>query len=194
MICIEFKCIKADIRIHPTSLTVLVHPPVAALDIVRDFRLVSVTQVHVAALADFACEIADQLCIVLRDAVLDTIIARPCGICNPFCTVHCLGDSCICISAALVVHLVPHCGSAVDLACSDAQLLANPCKRATNRLGNPRVMLRDLPRRLHVREKHTHRVIGNNFVGCRLLVKAKIPHILGDRVKPRLASLFASLL
>ena len=55
-------------------------------------------------------------------------------------------------------------------------------------------MLRDLPRRLHVREKHTHRVIGNNFVGRRLLVKAKALHILGDQVKPDLASLFASLL
>ena len=55
----EIEHIKTDIRIHPTVLTVLVHPPVAALDIVRDFRLVAVTQVHVAALADFACEIAD---------------------------------------------------------------------------------------------------------------------------------------
>ena len=123
--------------------------------------------------------------LVLRDAVLDTIIARICGICNPFCTIHRLGDSYIRISAALVVRLVPHCHGTVNLACPDAQLLANPFKRAADRLCNLCVMLRDLPRRLHVREKHTHRVIGNNFVGCRLLVKAKVPHVLGDRVKPR---------
>ena len=132
--------------------------------------------------------------LVLRDAVLDTIIARICGICNPFCTIHRLGDSYIRISAALVVRLVPHCHGTVNLACPDAQLLANPFKRAADRLCNLCVMLRDLPRRLHVREKHTHRVIGNDFVGCRLLAKAKVSHILGDQVKPDLASLFASLL
>ena len=58
-IIVEIKCIKAHICVHITAACAFIHPPVTALDIVRDFRLVTVAQIHIPALADFTCEIAD---------------------------------------------------------------------------------------------------------------------------------------